>query len=123
MFYNKPNIKSLRRKLRKKQTEPEALLWQKLRNRAFENLKFYRQYSIGQYILDFYCPYLRFAIELDGSQHLEEEKQEYDDRRTDFLKNENIHLVRFYNTDVYEDLEGILEVIFDEVQNIIKFDK
>jgi len=63
---NNPKLKTRRKKLRQNQTEAEKLLWSQLRNKRFYGVKFFRQYSIGHYILDFYSPAFRLAIELDG---------------------------------------------------------
>ena len=66
LIYNKTGIKERRRELRKNQTDVERLLWKQIRNKNFFGLKFFRQYSVGAYIVDFYCPKLKLAIELDG---------------------------------------------------------
>jgi len=62
----------------------------KIKNRKFKNLKFRRQYLIGKYIADFVCIEKKLVIELDGSQHKEEEQEKYDERRTRFLKKKDI---------------------------------
>ena len=69
--YNDQALKGVRRRLRRETTEAERVLWSKLRNRQFHGLKFYRQYGVEKYILDFYCPEKRLGIELDGGQHNE----------------------------------------------------
>jgi len=73
-----------RRQLRIKQTPHEGYLWSKLRNRQLDGYRFIRQYSCGPYILDFFCPIKRLAIELDGAQHTEDEILVYDKQRTDY---------------------------------------
>ncbi len=75
---NDPALKQRRRELRRNQTDAEKSFWANVRNKQFFGLKFFRQYSIGPYILDFYCPALKLAVELDGGQHLQCENQEYD---------------------------------------------
>ena len=85
-IHNDPTFKETRRNLRNNQTDVEKLLWSQLRNKQFYGLKFYRQYSIGQYILDFYCSKLRLAIELDGGQHGEEDNKEHDNIRAEYLR-------------------------------------
>ena len=90
LIYNKTGIKERRRELRKNQTDVERLLWKQIRNKNFFGLKFFRQYSVGAYIVDFYCPKLKLAIELDGGQHAEEGNKEYDKIRTDYLKSMGI---------------------------------
>ena len=81
-MYNDQIQKLRRRELRKNQTEAEKLLWNKIRNRQLNNFKFYRQYSAGPYILDFFCPEIRLAIELDGEEH--KDRREYDKERENF---------------------------------------
>ena len=67
--YNQPEQKSLRRELRKGGEAPEAVMWTLLKNRQIEGVKFRRQFGVGPYILDFYCPELKLGIELDGAPH------------------------------------------------------
>ncbi len=92
-------------------TEAEKYLWRKLRNKQVLGFRFLRQYSVGSYVLDFYCPKVRLAIELDGGQHNEAEAQAYDRRREMFLKSKNISVIRFWNNDVLKNINGVLEVI------------
>lgn len=112
--YNNKLYKQKRKTLRKSQTDVERLLWSRLRNRQLQGLKFYRQYSIGPYILDFFCPQKNLGIELDGSQHKIDNNQ-YDTERTLYLKNYGIRILRFWNNDIIRNMEGILESIFNEV--------
>ena len=109
--YNTPNTEIKRKELRKNSTESEKKLWQYLRNRQFEGLKFYRQYGIGNYITDFYSPSLKLVIELDGSQHFTPEGLEYDKIRENFMKSLEIKTLRFNNNDVLTNIEGVLEEI------------
>ena len=108
-MYNDQIQKVRRRELRKEQTEAEKILWLYIRNRQVSSLKFYRQYSIGPYILDFFCPKIRLAIELDGNQH--KDAKEYDIERETFLKDKNIKVIRFWNNEVLNDLENVLKII------------
>jgi very-short-patch-repair endonuclease len=108
-LYNNQNQKERRRELRKNQTEAEKILWQEIRGRKINNLKFHRQYSIGPYIVDFFCPEIRLVIELDGEQH--KDAKEYDIERENFLKNEDIKILRFWNDEVMNDLKSVLEKI------------
>ncbi|MFA4819063.1 MAG: endonuclease domain-containing protein [Patescibacteria group bacterium] len=106
--YNFSSLKQLRRKLRLNQTKAEKIIWSKLRNKQFNDLKFYRQYSVGWYILDFYCPAVKLAIEIDGGQHNEATEQIKDIQRDKYLEQQGIKVVRFWNNDVMENCEGIL---------------
>lgn len=111
---NNPSLKKFRKKLRKNQTDTENFLWQRLRNKQLNGLKFFRQYSLGPYILDFYCPKKHLAIELDGGQHLE--RKEYDDRRSDYLRENGIQVIRFWDHEVLQDIETIMEVIWEKLK-------
>ena len=112
-MYNDKLQKLRRRELRKNQTEAEKILWQRIRGRKLNNLKFHRQYSAGPYILDFFCPEIRLAIELDGEQH--KNAQEYDKEREAFLKDKDIRIIRFWNGEVLDDAEKVIE----QLQNLI----
>ena len=92
------------RALRKTSTDAEALMWSRLRNRQFRNLKFRRQVPLGPYVVDFYCHELRLVLELDGGQHSEE----VDRPRTRWLEGEGYRVVRYWNHDVMENTDGVL---------------
>jgi very-short-patch-repair endonuclease len=79
--------------------------------------KFRRQQSIGVYIVDFYCPAARLAIELDGAVHDSEKANTYDDRRSAFLASHGVKVVRFVNDDVVRNIDGVLEVIRTSLPN------
>ena len=105
---NDPALKQLRKKLRHRQTEVENIFWERVRNRKFFGVKFFRQYSIGSYILDFYCPALKLAVELDGGQHIECKHRKYDDARSEYLQAQRIEVMRFWNHDVLLDIDSVL---------------
>ena len=106
MLRNSLKFKTRRKSLRENQTEAERLLWERLRAKRFFGYKFFRQYGIGNYILDFFCPEISIAIEVDGSQHAEQ--IEYDKERTEYLKNNNITVLRFWNNDVMKNMDAVL---------------
>ncbi len=106
------------RALRKKATEAEQLMWQILRNRAVNNAKFRRQHPHKGYILDFYCPELKLAIELDGSHHLEDEQRRHDEHRTQVLESDGITVLRFWNNEVLNQTETVLGVIWEKVEEL-----
>jgi very-short-patch-repair endonuclease len=110
---NNKNNKHFRKQLRQDQTDVEKLLWHHLRNKQMLGLKFYRQYGVTKYIVDFYCPKLRLAVELDGGQHHEELIK--DELRSSDLAKLGIRVVRFWNNEVLENLDGVLEKIVEEV--------
>ena len=107
---NKPALLSKRKELRNTLTPAEAVLWKLLKGRQIGKLKFRRQQSVGPYIVDFYCPYLKLAVELDGETHTG--RAEYDERRTLYLwQTAGIKVIRFENRVVFENPELILEEI------------
>ena len=112
---NDPALKQRRRELRRNQTEAEKALWAHLRNKQFYGMKFFRQYSIGPYILDFYCPNMKLAVELDGGQHNQCESKEYDAVRSEYLKAQGIEVIRFWNHEVLHDMESVLSELGLEV--------
>jgi very-short-patch-repair endonuclease len=113
-LYNNLGLKTKRRLLRQSQTDAENKLWQMLRNQQMDGIKFFRQYSIGRYIVDFYCPSVRLAIEVDGGQHLESEA---DFLRTNDLRQDNIIVLRFWNNDALANPKGVYEEIRSAVQS------
>lgn len=99
--------------LRKNLTKAENLLWQKLRNRQFEDFKFRRQQPVGSYIVDFVNFEKRMVIEVDGGQHAI--LKDKDKKRDAWLNAEGYAVMRFWNNEVFENLDGILEVIRDKL--------
>ena len=94
--------------------EAERLLWEKIRMKQL-GVKFRRQYSVGRYILDFYCRELRLAIELDGDSHLINDAPVQDKVRQEYLEACGIRILRFNNSEIYENLEGVLEGIGNQI--------
>ena len=110
--YNRPEQKAIRQYLRNNMTPAEVALWKLLRERQVCGLKFRRQFGAGPYVLDFYCPELRLAIELDGAVHDSAEAVVYDQDRTEYLMREfSIRVMRFRNEQVFEEPEWVLEEI------------
>jgi very-short-patch-repair endonuclease len=102
--------KEFARQLRSEQTEAEQKIWSVLRDRRLQGIKFRRQHPMPPYVLDFYCHSAKLAIELDGSQHIEQES--YDQQRTEFLSQQGILVLRFWNHDVLQRREAVLETIW-----------
>ncbi len=107
------------RYLRKNQTDAESLLWSRLRARQLTGIKFRRQHPIGPYVLDFYCAEAHLAVEVDGSQHLESIAINQDQARTKFLENKSIKVIRFWNHEVLENLDAVLESIIFTLDEIM----
>ncbi len=106
-----PLLLAKAREMRKISTTAEKFLWSLLRNRQLHKAKFRRQHPIGNYILDFYCHESHLAVELDGSGHGEPEQQELDMQRTEWLNNQSIRVIRFWNNEVLENIQGVLQRI------------
>jgi len=98
------------KRLRKESTEAERLLWKELRGYKL-GVKWRRQHPVDMYILDFYSSQLNLAIEIDGSLHKIKENKEYDKMREKYLKNRNIKIIRFWNSEVKKDLNKVLKKI------------
>ncbi len=118
-YYNSGDMKETRRKLRNNATRHEKIMWEKLRWSKFLWLKFRRQHSVWRYILDFYCPKLKVAIELDWNHHFEKETVEYDDIRTKYLESDWIRVYRFSNYEIENNLEKVLESLEQQIKNNI----
>ena len=95
------------RSLRVNMTDAELRLWRALRRDQLNGFSFRKQHPIGPYTVDFYCSRLRLAVEVDGGQHAEDRKQA-DERRTRWLAEKGITVVRYWNNDVLSNLEGVL---------------
>ena len=99
--------------LRNNPTEPEFTLWQYLRKKQLNGLKFRRQQPIGKYIVDFLCCSEKIVIELDGGQHNETSNFQYDTERDIFLKNECYKVIRIWNNDILNNKEGVIEYLMN----------
>jgi very-short-patch-repair endonuclease len=114
--FNKSSEKIKRRKLRQNQTEAEKLIWRFLRNRQLLGYKIKRQYSIDHFVVDFYCPELKLAVEADGGSHIEPERKKYDIRREKYLKKFGVSFVRIKD----EELFGNPNKAFAKIEDAIK---
>jgi very-short-patch-repair endonuclease len=98
------------RDLRRNATDVERRLWWYLRGRRFESFKFRRERPIGPYIVDFVCLERRLIVELDGGQHAEDRKS-YDERRDAYLRRAGYRVLRIWNNEVNENLDGVMQEI------------
>jgi very-short-patch-repair endonuclease len=101
-------------RLRKESTPAERKLWSRIRNDQL-GFTFRRQHAVGNYIPDFCSPKARLIIELDGSQHLEQEA--YDKARTKYLQSQGYAVIRFWNNDVMNNIEAVILAIISELKN------
>jgi very-short-patch-repair endonuclease len=117
-LYNKTSEKLKRQQLRREMTKAEKLLWEKLKSQQLENCKFRRQYSVDKFVIDFYSPEIKLAIEVDGDSHFQDGAVEYDAERQIFIESVGIKFLRFTNDEVYHNLEGVIEVIAGKIQSL-----
>ena len=113
-IHNRKYLKDKRQALRNDLTSAEATLWTCLQKKKLAGRKFRRQHSVGNYILDFYCPKERLAVELDGQDHFTTSGWERDKKRDQFLEELNIKVLRFENDEVFHSLDNVLESIRSE---------
>ena len=109
--YNRKSLESNRKELRNALTPAEAYLWTHLKSRQLSGKKFRRQYGVGPYTLDFFCPEIRLAVELDGAHHINIIGAERDAKKDRYLEKLDILVLRFENREVFENLEYVLGVI------------
>ncbi len=108
--YNNKSLKPRRRQLRNRSTTEEKLLWNKLRMKKL-GYKFVRQYSVAGYVIDFYCPAKRLAIEIDGGYHLTKSQQIYDNYRTRYIRSADIKEIRFSNNEIIRNIDEVIKKI------------
>ena len=116
-FYSKKSLINAK-KLRTNQTDFENILWQRIRAKRLNNIKFRRQVPIGQYIVDFAALSKKLVIELDGSQHLDNQNIQYDNQRTEYLKTKGYKVLRINNNDISNNIDSVLNFICDEYNKI-----
>jgi len=124
-IFNRKATKKYRRKLRNFMTTPEKKFWDSVRKDRL-GVRFRRQYGIGGYIADFYCPELKLVIEIDGSGHFTSEGKAYDEERTGFMNSIGIRVVRYNNSDVMYNISGVLDnllLVIEEMRNLLPADK
>lgn len=104
------------RELRKHMTDTEIILWSKIRMKQLKGFQFFRQRPIKGYIADFFCGKAKLVVEVDGGQHYTEETIKYDQARDLKFKSLGLTVLRFTNVDIKENIEGVVEVILDNLQ-------
>jgi very-short-patch-repair endonuclease len=112
IIYNRPRQKRLRQHFRNSASDAERVLWSSLKRSRLLGHKFRRQQGIGQYVVDFYCPAKKVAIEIDGATHWTEQEQKRDRERQCYIEALGIRVLRFTNDDVYTNKDGVLNTIF-----------
>ena len=97
-------------------TDAEIRIWSHIRLKQVKGLQFYRQKPIGKYIVDFYCPKIKLVIEIDGGQHYEDSLIHRDQIRDEFMKKLGIRVLRYTNTDVIDNIDGVIENLLFEIE-------
>lgn len=114
-IFNKISEKEKRRTLRNNLTNAEKVLWGRIRKRQIEDKRFLRQYSVNKYVIDFYCPEIKLAIEVDGDTHSLPDEIEYDNLRQNEIEQFGIRFLRVTNNEVFDKLEGVILKIRKEI--------
>jgi len=112
-IHTRKEIKEFRKELRNHLTPAEAFLWKYLKSKRFEGRRFTKQHSIGNFIVDFYCPSEKMIIELDGNVHNNQIAEDYDKKRTLYLNSLGYTVLRFENKMVFDNLDSVLMEIKD----------
>ena len=111
-----PKTTAIARRLRQDGTDAEKTLWKALRSKQSKGVKFRRQQPIGLFIVDFVSLNRKLVIEVDGGQHNDPETVERDQRRTAWLQGKGYRVLRFWDNDVFFNIEGVLEQIGEELK-------
>jgi len=111
------------RAMRKSMTEPEVMLWSRLRGRNPSSPTFRRQHPFGSFILDFYCPAARLAIEVDGATHWDEEAQAKDEARDRWLTGQGVRVSRIPASEIYRDLTAVADGVLLQAKTLIAADR
>lgn len=96
--------------------ETEVKLWRRLKGRQLSGYKIRRQYGIGKYVIDFYCPKLKMGIEIDGDSHFTVKGINHDKVRNNYIKKEGINLIRIPSSEVNDNLDGVIKFISGEFE-------
>ncbi len=110
-FFNRTQDKEKRRLLRNNMPKAEAVIWSKLKGRQLLVYKFRRHYCLDRYVVDFYCPELKLAVEIDGDSHFQKGSEDNDRHRQTFIESFGIQFLRFTNEDVFKNIEGVIEIV------------
>ena len=106
-----PEMQAAARALRRRMTPAETTLWAALRGGQVAGLRFRRQHAVGTFVLDFYCPAARLALEVDGKIHTRQDVAEHDALRQQGIENHEVRVLRLRNDEIETDLETVLEKI------------
>lgn len=111
IIYNRKDQTKKRKNLRNSMPQAEIVLWNQLKGKKIKGLKFRRQYSVGKYVIDFYCTEIKLAIEADGDTHNSDDEIEYDRKRQSDIEIFGIRFLRIRNDEIFENIEEIIKKI------------
>lgn len=114
-IFNRRDKTVVRKKLRNNRPEPEIKLWHYLRNKQL-GFRFRRQVSIGNFVVDFYCPKIKLVIEVDGDSHFNKSAKLTDQERQKYLESLGLNVLRFTNNEVVENIEGVIKKIILSIE-------
>lgn len=117
MLHYNSRLKAKARSLRANPTDAELRLWYRLRRKQILGVQFYRQKTIGNYIVDFYAPVAKLVVEVDGAHHLALSQAEYDKRRTEYLEQQGLKVLRFDDRQVLLQIDSVVQAIFRAMKN------
>jgi len=115
--YNNKKLKERRKELRNNMTAAEVILWERVRRRQIKNIKFRRQFSIENFIVDFYAPEIKLCVEIDGPIH--DFNKSTDKNRQEFLQNYGVTFLRFKNDEVINSLELVVVSISNKIDELV----
>jgi very-short-patch-repair endonuclease len=115
IIYNNAKQTRLRQALRREMSPPEAKVWSRLRSKQILGHKFRWQFGVGPYVLDFYCPELKLAIEIDGESHFRDDSDKGDVDRQTFIESFGVQFLRFTTVEVGKNLDGVVQRIYEMV--------
>jgi very-short-patch-repair endonuclease len=117
MLHYNSRLKTRARSLRANPTDAELRLWYRLRRKQILGVQFYRQKTIGNYIVDFYAPAAKLVVEVDGTHHFAPSQAEYDKRRSEYLRQRGLMVLRFDDRQVLLQIESVAQAIFQGMKN------
>ncbi|MDQ3022417.1 MAG: endonuclease domain-containing protein [Bacteroidota bacterium] len=119
-IYNRKEQNQKRKALRNGMPNAEVILWNHLKGRQRKKMKFRRQFGVGRYAIDFYCPEIKLAIEVDGDTHDSLDEIEYDNRRQSEIENYKIIFLRIKNEEVFKSIDEVILKIENKINELIQ---
>jgi len=119
-IYNRKDQNEKRKALRNAMSNAEIILWNRLKGRQIKNMKFRRQFGVGRYVIDFYCPEIKLAIEVDGNTHDSPDEIEYDQTRQSEIENYKIVFLRIKNEEIFKSIDEVILKIENKINELIQ---